>query len=347
MPSHRPNDNDVEKLGEMSQISAAIADMLEERVTELADVGYLEHRKRRRTARRTGFRRRLRRRWGDALDTLEELVATCAELGDQVAQNHHDDSQLFLALELLRNRAVQVGWEVHTLASSGYADGAYGRWRTLHELAVVSEFLREFGEDVAVRYFEHAHVKNRRVICEYNQCQERLGYPRIPQAEVDRSERLKDDILQRYGRNFRNEWGWAAEACGNPNPTFVDLREKAGYEHWKAHFGMANHALHAGPHGVLFRLGHPLGSDPLPLSGPSLVGLGSPIDASAISLMHVTFSFVSAVRKESDLHVESELETTGLIKFITTLAKRTSEQVKAASERIEREFGGAVPSSEE
>lgn len=251
--------------------SHEIASLIRDRVAELESADRMAQRKRRRAGRRLGFRRRLMRCWGDALDTLEELVATCAELGDRVAGAHHADSQLFSALELLRNRAVQVGWEVHTLASLGYADGAYARWRTLHELAVVSEFLREFGEDTATRYFEHAQVKNRRVIHEYNECQARLGYPRIPQGDVDHGERVKEQLLYRYGCDFGNEWGWAAEACGKRNPKFFDLREKVGYGHWKAHYGMANHAVHAGPHGVLFRLGHPLNSNPLPLSGPSSV----------------------------------------------------------------------------
>ena len=328
-------------------VSDATADLVKERVAQLADPNLVRQRKSRRTGRVANFRRRLRRRWGEALDTLEELVATCAELGDLVSLAHYDDTQLFLALQLLRNRAVQVGWEVHTLAKSGYADGAYGRWRTLHELAVVSEFLCVFGEDAATRYLEHAAVKNRRVIREYNECQNRLGYPRIPQAEIDHSVRLKNQLLHKYGREFGNEWGWAAKACGKRNPSFFDLRESAGYAHWKAHSGMANHAVHAGPHGILFRIGHPLGSEPLPLSGPSLVGLGDPIDACAISEMHATFAFVSAIRKEDDVQLEGELEITALIQHVSILAKETGNLVELASERVEREFGSHRAVSEE
>jgi len=321
-------------------VSRAVASLIESRVTELMSSDRLAKRKARRASRRNAFRRRLMRRWSDALDSLEELIAKCAELGDLVAEIQHDDSQLFWALDLLRSRAVQIGWEVHILASSGYADGAYARWRTLHELAVVSEFLREFGEDAAVRYLEHVHVKNRQVIREYNECcQNGLGYPAIPQSDVDNSERKKKQLLERHGPEFGKQLGWAAKWCGKKDPSFLDLREKVGYKHWKAHYGMANHAIHAGPHGVLFRLGHPLKSKPLPLSGPSLVGIGVPIHASAISLMHVTFSFISAIREKGGESIEDEFEITSVMNYILALARQAGEEVIAAQDHVEHEFG--------
>ena len=39
------------------------------------------------------------------------------------------------------------------LLRSGFADDAHARWRSLHELAVVSGFISEYGEDVAEKVF--------------------------------------------------------------------------------------------------------------------------------------------------------------------------------------------------
>lgn len=320
-------------------ISRTVGAAVQDRVQQLRKAERLKLRRKRRESRAKRIRGRLNRYWRDALDSLGELVATCAELGDLVMRAHAADTNLFRALELLRTRAVQIGWEVLELASAGYADGAYARWRTLHELAVVSEFLKKFGEDAATRYLEHAHIKNRKVIREYNECCNRLGYTPVPQTEIDRSDEVKDQLLRRYGPDFGNNWGWAAEACGVPDPSFFDLRQAAGYAHWKAHYGMANHAIHAGPHGVFFRLGHPLNSDPLPLPGPSLVGIGTPLDAAAISVMHVTFSFISAVRTEPGGDLDQELEITSSIQFIADLASQIQEQVLQASQVVEDEFG--------
>jgi len=284
------------------------------------------------------FRGDLSHWWGDALDSLEELVASCAELGDLISRTNRADTKLFTALDLLRTRSVQIGWEVHELASAGYADGAFARWRTLHELAVVSEFLKQFGEDAATRYMEHVHISNRKVIREYNECSEQLGYARIPTADIARSEETKERLLSLYGADFANDWGWAAGVPGVSGRSFLDLREATGYGHWKAHYGMANHAIHAGPHGVLFRLGHPINFEPRSLSGPSLVGIGTPVDTTAISLMHTTFSFVSAVRTSFG-GFECELEITSSIRFIAGLAREIGEQVLEMTHNIQAEFG--------
>lgn len=317
-------------------VSAAVA----ERVEQLNNSDRLKLRGERREHRLKEFGGRLRHFWLNSLDSFEELVASCAELGDLVAREYATPTNLFAALNLLRTRAVQVGWEVHTLASAGYADGAYARWRTLHELAVVTELLKKFGEDVATRYLEHACVKNRKVLRDYNECCEQLGYPPISEAEIVRSEEVKNQLIARYGSDFGNDWGWAADACEKGDPSFFDLRRKSGYAHWKAHYGMANHAIHAGPHGVLFRLGHPLNSDPLPLSGPSLIGIGTPLDAAAGALMHTTFSFVGAVRTEPDPNLDLGLEVTSSIALISANFEQLQGHVLQES-KVHREHSKA------
>jgi hypothetical protein len=319
-------------------ISETVAAAVAERVEELSRHDRLKLRRERREQRVQQFRERLRQFWLDSLDSFEEFVASCAELGDLVAREYAKETNLCAALELLRTRAVQIGWEVHALASAGYADGAYARWRTLHELAVVTEFLRKFGEDVATRYLEHAHIKNRKVIREYNECCTQLGYPPIPETEINSSEDMKNEVVARYGPDFGNEWGWAADACSNSDPSFFDLRRVSGYAHWKAHYGMANHAIHAGPHGVLFRLGHPLNSEPLPLSGPSLIGIGTPLDAAAGALMHTTFSFVGALQTEPDGDLDLGLEVTSSIQFIAAIAGQLQQHVLRESKVVQKHF---------
>jgi hypothetical protein len=312
---------------------------VEERVGEFRSASRLEARRNGRHDRRAKFGKELRKFWKVALDDFDELIACCAEFGDLVARSFSAKTNLFAALELLRTRAVQVAWEVRELAEAGYADGAFARWRTLHELAVVAEFLNKFGEDAAERYLKHVHIKNRKVVRDYNECCDRLGYPRISQTEVDKAEETKQELIKRYGPDFGNEWGWAADACRIPSPSFFDLRRAAGYAHWKAHFGMANHGVHAGPHGVLFRLGHPLNATPVPLSGPSLVGLGTPIDTTAGSLMHVTFSFASALRQGRSEDAELELELRSRMQFIASLASEIQDEILRTSKLVQSEFG--------
>jgi len=277
--------------------------------------------------------------WGEALATLEELIASCAELGDLAAQLQAEESELFFALKLLRARACQVAWEVHALASSGYADGAYARWRTLHEIAVVIEFLRKKGNPAAVAYLEHAQIKNRKILREYNECQRELSYEPIPESDIESAEQKKKELLKKYGDEFAEDYGWASPFCTNKYPSFVDIRRESGYGHWKAHFGMANHAVHAGPHGVLFRLGHPLDSKPAPLIGPSLLGLADPLHATAISVMHATFSYVTQLRDPTRETIGQALSLTSRMKYISQLSSRVGALASKAHDHMEAKYG--------
>jgi len=305
----------------------------------LVSEGRSQYRRSRRNARRAQFNRRIRRQWGRALDTLDELIAVSAESGDLVAREYSNNTFLFTAQELLRQRACQVAWEVHGLCAAGYADGAYARWRTLHEIAVVMEFMHKFGEPAAERYLHHVHVKNRKILREYEECLRELRYPPLTGEEVGLSELKKNEVISKYGHDFGNEYGWAATDCKTADPTFFHVRQAAGYSFWKAHYGMANHSVHAGPHGVLFRLGHPQGARPAALSGPSLMGLCDPLDATAISLTHATFAFFQSVRRVDRESLESNVEHTARIKYIRSLARQVSELASRAQDRVERHYG--------
>ena len=305
----------------------------------LVTEGRMQDRKRHRAARITSFSRRIRQHWSRALDTLDELITTSAESGDLVARAHHSNTGLFAVQELLRQRACQVAWEVHTLCAAGYADGAYARWRTPHEIAVIMEFMRKFGESAAERYLDHVHVKNRKVLREYQECQRELRYPALTVEELEISELKKKEVISKHGDGFGNEYGWAAADCKTANPTFFHVRRAAGYSFWKAHYGMASHSVHAGPHGILFRLGHPKGSAVAPLSGPSLMGLCDPLHGTAISLMHATFAFIHSVRDVDREPLDMNVEHTARIQYISTLAKHVGELAARAQERLERRYG--------
>lgn len=320
-------------------VTRVVRAVLAARVRLLVTEGRAQHRRRRRDARRAQFNRRIRRQWGRALDTLDELIAVSAESGDLVAGEYSNSTCLFTAQELLRQRACQVAWEVHIICARGYADGAYARWRTLHEIAVVMEFLHKFGEAAAERYLQHVHVKNRKVLREYEECQRELRYPPLTGEEVGRSEAKKKDVISRSGHDFANEYGWAATDCKIANPTFFHVRQAAGYSFWKAHYGMASHSVHAGPHGILFRLGHPQGARAAPLPGPSLMGLCDPLNATAISLTHATFAFFQSVRRVDRESLENNVEHTARIKYISRLGKRVSELASRAQDRVERRYG--------
>lgn len=257
----------------------------------------------RQTRTQSKFRRRMRNQWGAAIDRLQMCLTVARELGTSANTALRTDQaeppgHLGDVMTRLHARACQITEEVASLLASGFADGAIARWRTLHEIAVVASFLRESGEQLARRYTEHQVIESYRAAVDYQACCERLGYEPMSDEEVEEMAGAREDLLQSYGREFDSAYGWAAEAVGKPRPTFRDIEEATGIDHYRAHYRMASHNIHANPKGVFFRLGL-VKEARLLLAGPSDAGLAEPGQSTAISLMQVTAA-VSLLRPDLD-----------------------------------------------
>ena len=62
----------------------------------------------------------------------------------------------YLALCEIHGRACQQFLEIIYLVKAGFADGAYARWRSIYELSVIAQFIKENDENTAQAYFEAA-----------------------------------------------------------------------------------------------------------------------------------------------------------------------------------------------
>ena len=106
------------------------------------------------------FEERLRNHWQKPLELLDLLISLATEGGDEFNETFKEEAgrsndPVFKALTLLHARACQIASAILVLLRSGYADDAHARWRTLHEISVVSIFIGERGKNVAERYLLH------------------------------------------------------------------------------------------------------------------------------------------------------------------------------------------------
>lgn len=234
----------------------------------------------------TEFRARLERRWGAALGSLRMMLTIARELhegGVTKGSALHRHGELFLRLHV---RALQVTAEIITLLESGFADGAFGRWRTLHEISVVMAFLLQAGEETIERYETFGVVEAWRNLEAFNRCREYLGYDEIP-ADVQVSIKTKfDEAITRYGKPFGRPYGWAAQYLGNTDPKFDQIEGAVDRDWQRSHYKMASFNVHAGPHGAYVRLGALEGVETL-LAGPSNAGLHEPCQNTAYTLAQV------------------------------------------------------------
>ncbi len=231
-------------------------------------------------AERTDFADTVYASWGKALDALEVLIDLCVHLGNTFyaeysAQARTEGNIKFEALSRIHARSSKVASEIHTLLSSGFADGANARWRTLHELAVIAGFLAKYGNDASERYLLHSQVEEYQLMKDFQQSAKKQGWPLIPQHKIAAAKKQVDSLKVKYGKAFGADYGWASHEIGKQHVKFVDIQTVAERDEFKPPYKMSHKYVHASSYGTIF----PLGADPYHdylIAGGSIFGLYEP-----------------------------------------------------------------------
>ena len=280
---------------------------------------------------RRHFEKGLERHWRKALDLLDLLVSKAREAGDEFHRTCRDDPErpnetVHEALVRLHARACQVASAILALLRSGYADDAHARWRALHEIAVVSIFISEQGEETAEQYLLHDGIQQYKLALKYSTHEETLGLEPLSEEELEKHRAVRDRLVERFGKPFKESYGWAATALGNMRPTFESIEEHVSQSHWRPYYGMASDNIHANAHGGYYRLGSPPYAEEVFLAGPSVYGLADPGDSTAISLCLVTASM---------LGTKWSLDSIVAIKTLLALRDEVSEAFLQAHRDLE------------
>ena len=206
-----------------------------------------------------GFERRLRSLWGEALDYLEGTLAAFLEFGEHYFREiNRPDTQptteVAWALAPLHARACRIGLEILTLLKAGLADGAHARWRTLHEIAIVTLVLQEGGDELAERYRLHKRVADWKVAKNVEEHVHLLGWEPTPPEEMAALKARVDELRAHYGSAFAGDYGWACGFKGLRNPDIGELEAAVEASRWRPIAKWANDSIHSGPRG-LFLLG--------------------------------------------------------------------------------------------
>jgi hypothetical protein len=240
----------------------------------------------------TGFRARNYQRWREGLDLLCMLIVIAEESGSDIntefrPQAVRQGNLVFEAVCSLHARAVLIAREVLCLLEGGFADGALARWRSLHEIAVVSGFLSERDNQLAEKYLLAREAQKYKAIIEYQDRFPRTGLEPFGEKEIQQAKTLRDKLVQKYGTAIQRDYGWAAEALGK-DPTFRNLEKAVGSDHLRPYFRWASEHIHAGykPHATF--LGTSESPQSILLAGQSNSGLAEPAVQTALSLTQAT-----------------------------------------------------------
>jgi hypothetical protein len=251
------------------------------------------------------IKKRLNELWKDPFGLLELFLILSTEAGAKFNRENRpiaseQNDYVFEALTRLHAKACLIGQEIITLMRNGYAAGAFARWRSLHEIAVVSLFINKYGNSTAERYLCYDIIESYRALREYiyhpdiyKKHSEVLGYAPYPYDEIKNIEKLRNQLCNQFD-NIDKSFGWAAEDLGDKSPNFHKIEKDVGLDYLRPFYNMSNHFIHAGPKGTVFNMGlsekvegHIL------LTGPSNFGMADPGSCMAISLNQVNRALLS------------------------------------------------------
>jgi Family of unknown function (DUF5677) len=240
----------------------------------------------------SGFQERLEERWGRPLGQLRMLLTIAREWFESIhqregSQKTKSDKGFREIMSRLLARACQVTDEITCLMENGFADGAMARWRTLHEIAVVTAVISLHGPDIAERYIAHQAIESKRALDKHLACYKQLGQRPITKREQEKIGKAYDSAIARYGKAFRWDYGWAAHHLKKEKPTFADLEVEAGRSEMRPYYQMGSDNVHAGIKSMFFRLGL-LENYAAILAGRSNAGLSEPGQNTAHTLTQLS-----------------------------------------------------------
>jgi hypothetical protein len=287
-------------------------------------------------ARRLAGLERLAGIWGDALDSYYTVTVAAIELGAMYSQRSAEAQvpadRVTSALALLHARTCQTSLEVHALLTAGFPGGAYGRYRTLHELAVTTAVIAEYGRtpehaDLADRYLDHTHIEHYQQARHFQRSSSHLGWQPFSREIMRTLKDERDRLIARYGRDYAQPYGWAAGLI-RPPLTFERLEAKANMNLLRYFYVTGSHLVHATAHGLRMTLAPAQdGASVITIAGPSVAGLSQPAQASLNALLDVTGGLV--------LHGGNPQDAGCMINFATLgeLRNRTLQLLDEAEDR--------------
>jgi hypothetical protein len=243
------------------------------------------------------FQKGLEKLWRKPFILFEMYLSLVFDVGNSCNEEYRkicskNPDIVFDVLIKLHARCSQIALEVLTLMKAGFADGAHARWRTLHEIAVVSLFIEKHGKTAAEMYYDHNSVESYKAALQYQKYAKALKQKEIPKKEMDAIKKEYDRVITKYGTDFKESYGWVSTILGKSRPTFADIENNVGLDKWRPYYKMASHNVHANPKGITSKLGLSDKTSTILLAGASDYGFTDPAHGTAISLLQATSTFL-------------------------------------------------------
>ncbi len=238
------------------------------------------------------------RRWAEAFDLLETLIVICTESGEVFNKSYRPKavSENDLVFDLVvrhHARACHIAQEILCLLKNGFADAAHARWRALHEVTATAMFIAKHGKKCAERFYFHDVVDSYRGMLEHKKYEHRLQEKGPTSDEVAECKREFDALIEKYGKKYSDNYGWAAYLFPDYDRVgFATIEKDVQLDHMRPDYKWASQNIHSGAKGMRNRLGLCEAKADILLVGQSNSGMTDPAHAAAISLSQITITLL-------------------------------------------------------
>jgi len=219
-----------------------------------------------------GFRKRNTETWGVPFDTFDALIVGSTEIGAEIngkirGSGQTKDVAKAEAITRLHARANQIANEILWLCRGGFADGAMARWRSLHEVAVVSVFIADHEEDLAKIYLDFEAIETKRAADQYEEYCDQLEFDHLGEAAVEVIRKASEELAGKHDVSMRGNYGWASGVLSKNNPHFFDIEMACKLTFVRPFYKYASCNIHANPKGIFHKLGLALTQEDILLAG--------------------------------------------------------------------------------
>ncbi|KLE08960.1 DUF5677 domain-containing protein [Aliarcobacter butzleri] len=269
-----------------------------------------------------GFTNRLMHSYSKPIQDLEIFIEICKSIGINIHNRiGNNKTSKFITLKRLHQKSCLLSSEIIYLIKGGYASAALARWRTLLETSIVSLFLALNNDELSEKYLDYEIIERKKELNSYLENIDFLGFEKIDlniQQEIENEYSL---ILNKYGKNFKNDYGWASKILKKEKPNLHDFINYLNLEYIKPFYKFSNNYVHSGTKSLMFNIGTINGLFPDDtLTASSNIGFTDPAQLCLLSMFNSTLAFLSLNSDEKDL-----LNLISLYLKINSIAKSFNE----------------------
>lgn len=256
--------------------------------------------------------------WGHSLDLFELQINTAVEITSHFdiskLNNYDDNIDLFDALQRLQGRACLISNEILALLRAGYTDGAYARWRTLHETMVLSYFLSDKdygGNETAKRYLDYSIVNDKKEAEIFNDYASLLDEEKINNTKLLELDSEVKKLKLQYGEDFtKGDYNWALNVIKPKNKNFIqfwEIEKVIDFKYIKPFYKSASNNIHTGSSSLYFHRGLPAEYADKILMGASSFGIETPCNLASYCINITTSNLVLITSQTLEQQVQISL----------------------------------------